>query len=75
MLKEEEITIPGYETAFREDRTNNSGGIMITVKDNVKTISIQTQHGKSIGQALWVQLDNQKISIKIGVIYMYHKRM
>ena len=28
ILKEEEITVPGYETVFREDRTNNSGGIM-----------------------------------------------
>ena len=25
---------------FREDRTNNSGGIMIAVKDNIKTISM-----------------------------------
>ena len=25
---------------FREDRTNNSGGIMIEVKDNIKTISM-----------------------------------
>ena len=25
MLKKEEITTPGYETVFREDRTNNSG--------------------------------------------------
>ena len=42
---------------------------MIAVKDNIKTISMQIQHEKSIGQALWVQIDNQKISIKIGVIY------
>ena len=30
---------------------------------------MQIQHEKSIGQALWVQMDNQKISIKVGVIY------
>ena len=30
---------------------------------------MQIQHEKSIGQALWVQIDNQKISIKVGVIY------
>ena len=41
MVKEVEITIPGYETVFREDRTNNSGGIMIAVKGNIKTISMQ----------------------------------
>ena len=29
---EEDITIRGYETVFREDGTNNSGEIMIVVK-------------------------------------------
>ena len=42
---------------------------MIAVKNYIKTISMQIQHEKSIGQALWVQMDNQKISIKVGVIY------
>ena len=68
MLKEQAITIPG-ETIFREDTTNSSGGIMIAVKDSIKTINMQIQHEKSIRQALWVQLDNQKISLKVGVIY------
>ena len=39
--KRGEKTIPGYETVFREGRTNNSAGIMMAVKDNVKTISMQ----------------------------------
>ena len=68
MLKEKEITIPG-ETIFREDTTNSCGGIMIAVKDSIKTISMQIQHEKSIRQALWVQLHNQKINLKVGVIY------
>ena len=42
---------------------------MIAVKDKTKTISMQIQHEKSIGQALWLQTDNQKISIKVGAIY------
>ena len=45
ILKEEEIAIPGYETVFRKDGLWNiwwwnSGGIMIAVKDNIKTISM-----------------------------------
>ena len=60
ILKEEEI-IPGYETVFRDDEANNSDGIMIAIKDSIKTMSIQIQHQKSISQALWVQIDNQKI--------------
>ena len=51
MLKEEEITIPGYKTVFREDWTNNVR-IIVAVKDNIKTISMQIQHEKNIGQAL-----------------------
>ena len=47
MLKEEDITILGHETVFREDRTSNSGGIMIAVKGTIKTISMQIQHKKS----------------------------
>ena len=42
---------------------------MITVKDNIKTVSMQIQNEKSIGQALWVQIDNENIIIKVGVIY------
>ena len=41
---------------------------MIAVKDNIKT-SMQIQHENSIGRALWVQRDNQNISIKVAVIY------
>ena len=40
MLKEEEITIARYETVFRQDGTNNSDGMMIAVKCNIKTISM-----------------------------------
>ena len=31
--KEEEITIPGYETRYQNDKTSNSRGILIAVKD------------------------------------------
>ena len=30
--KEEEITIAGYNQIFRNDRSGNSGGIMLAVK-------------------------------------------
>ena len=69
MPKEEEITIPGYEKIFREDVTNNSGGIVIAVKNNIKIISMQIQHEKSIGQALLAQIENQKTNINVGEVY------
>ena len=47
MQEEEEIRIPGYLTIFRNDKTSNSGGIMITVKDTVKTITMQVKQETS----------------------------
>ena len=32
LQKEEEIRIPGYSQIFRNDRSGNSGGIMLAVK-------------------------------------------
>ena len=34
------IKIPGYKRLFREDGTNNRGGIKAAIKDSIKTISI-----------------------------------
>ena len=47
MQEEEEIRIPGYLTIFRNDKTSNSGGIIITVKDTVKTITMQVKQETS----------------------------
>ena len=69
MLKGEGITIPGHKTFFREFGTNISDRIMIAVKGNIKRISMQMQNGKNIVQTLWMQIQNQKISINIGVMY------
>ena len=69
MLKGEGITIPGHKTFFREVGTNISDRIMIAVKGNIKRISMQMQNGKNIVQTLWMQIQNQKISINIGVMY------
>ena len=43
MQEEEKITIPGYETIYRNDKTSNSGGIMIAVTDTMKTITMQVK--------------------------------
>ena len=39
MQKEEEIQIPGYSLVYRNDRSANSGRILIGVRDNIKNIS------------------------------------
>ena len=60
MQEEEEIRIPGYEAIYWNDKTSNSGGIIIAVKDTVKTVTMQVMLETEVGQALWILLNNQK---------------
>ena len=69
LQKEEEIRIPGYSQIFRNDRSGNSGGIMLAVKENIKTVTLEVTQEKEIGQSLWILLDNNRSKIRIGVIY------
>ena len=69
MKKEEEVKIPGYLAALKDDGRNNSDGIMIAVRDKIKERSMQIQHEKSIDQGLWKEIDKEKSIIKIGLIY------
>ena len=69
MQKEEEIQIPGYSLVYRNDRSGNSGGILIGVRDNIKNISLELTQENKVGQSLWVLLTNTKKKIRIGVIY------
>ena len=67
--KEEEIQIPGYSLVYRNDRSANSGGILIGVRDNIKNISLELTQENKVGQSLWILLTNTKKKTKIGVIF------
>ena len=67
MEKEEETQIPGYSLVCRNDRSANSGGILIGVRDNIKSISLELTEENKVG--LWILLTNTKKKIRIGVIY------
>ena len=69
MLKEEEIRIPGYSQILRNDRSGNSGSIMLAVKENIRTVTLEVAQEKEIGQSLWILQDNNRSKIRIGVIY------
>ena len=69
MQEEEEIIIPRYGTIYRNDKTSNSGGIIIAVKDTMKKITMQVKQETEVGQTLRILLNNQKKKIKAGVIY------
>ena len=66
MQKEEEIQMPGYSLVYRNDRSANSGGILI---DNIKNISLELTQENKVGQSLWILLTNTNKNIRIGVIY------
>ena len=69
MQKEEEIQIPGYSLVYCKDRSENKGGILIEVGDNIINISLELTQENKVGQSLWVLVTNTKKKIKAGVIY------
>ena len=71
LTKEEEIRIPGYSQIFRNDKSGNNGGIMLllAVKENIKTVTLEVTQEKEIKQSLWILLNKNKSKIRIGVIY------
>ena len=73
LLKEEEIRMPGYSQIYCNDRSGNCGGIMLAVKENKKTVTLEVGQEKEIGQSFWILLDNNRSKIRIGVIYDPHE--
>ena len=74
MQKEEEIQIPGYSLVYRNDRSANSRGILIGVRDNTKN-SLELKKENKVGQCLLILLTNTKKKIRIGVIYEPQKNV
>ena len=58
LSKKEQIQIPGYKS-FRNDGINISRGILIAIKEKLKTIVVEVRREEEIGQ-LWVLLNNRK---------------
>ena len=52
MKEEKEIKISGYETMYQNDKTSNSGGIVATVEDTMKIITMQVKEETEVGQTL-----------------------
>ena len=59
LSKEEQIQIPAYK-GFRNCDTNNSRGILIAIKEKLKTIVVEVNREEEIGQTLWVLLTIRK---------------
>ena len=50
--KKEEVAISGYETMYRNDKTANSGVILVAVKESIKTVTMQTHKQKQVEEGL-----------------------
>ena len=42
---------------------------MWTVKENIRTVTLEVAQEKESGESLWVLLDSNRSKIRIGVIY------
>ena len=51
LSKKEQIQIPGYKS-FRNDGINISRGILIAIKEKLKTIVVEVRREEEIGQTL-----------------------
>ena len=65
----ERVQLEGLNSVFRSDKSSDSGGIMVAIKDKLKNIAIQLGETKDVGQTLWIRLDNRKEKIGIGTVY------
>ena len=65
-----EIKIPGYLSP-RVDRDEEGGGVMMMYKESLDHIMVEVARYKlHQAEMLWHRLDNGKIQMKIGVVYM-----
>ena len=66
----EEIRIPGYSLIFCSDRSTNSGGITLAMKENIRSVLLEVVQEKETERSLSVWVENNKVyKIRIGVIY------
>ena len=69
MQKEEEIQILDCSLAYRNERSANSGRILIRVRDNIKNISLELRQESKVVKSLWILVTNTKKKYRVGVIY------
>ena len=69
--KNDKVEIPGYEEPLRVDRDEDGGGVLLTYKKCLTNIVIGTTEIRlHNAEMLWAKMDNGKVKVKIGVIYM-----
>ena len=62
------IDVDGY-TPFPNHRNEWGGGIIILVRKEIKNITTEVKITKEYLESLWIVIDNQRVKIRIGVVY------
>ena len=68
LAKKETIEIEGY-TNFYHNKTSDSGGIVIGVKNEIAKFCKEVNRISQPGEQLWIRLSNTKTKLRIGVVY------
>ena len=63
------MSILGYGSIYRCDKTVNGGGILAAVKYDIKTSAMKTYKQDKSGQGLWMLIDSKNTRIELGVVY------
>ena len=68
---EEELTINGYQTIYRNERDSQGGGggMLVAVHDSIRHIVVETARTKGLVESLWIVVNNEQVKLKIGVVY------
>ena len=68
-LEEEyKLEIEGY-AIHSIPGTRDSQGIVIAIKEEIDTIAVELDDYTDVGQIKWIQMDNTKVKMKLGVVY------
>ena len=69
-LREEDlIEIEGYEIK-RMEREEEGGGVLLAYRESIKNIVMVVREVNKNCEMLWIKINNGKIKIRVGVIYM-----
>ncbi len=65
----ESLKLEGYEVK-RVDRKSGAGGVMIAYKKCLKNMVVVVREEKEMEEMLWIKIDNKKVKLRIGIVYM-----
>ena len=63
------LELEGY-VIYRNDRNEDGGGVMLAIRKEIKNITVEVKRTKESVESLWILINNTKIKIRIGVMYL-----